>query len=108
MKWDAEQAQRMRDAGVALKIIAKRYGIDPGTVKTRLDPEYAAFRRQSVNAARRARRGYGYVELHIVRSVPDFDPPPVPADLRTVTGILMGDPLPTRSALDRRQAAAGE
>ena len=28
----------------------------------------------------------------------------IPADTRDVTGRLMGDPLPTRSALDRRQA----
>ena len=79
-----------RLSGLPWAQIAERLGTTPNTVRRALDPEYVermrAYERNRDRSDRRPAR-------HAI-----------PADTRTLTARLFGDPLPGRSALDRRAA----
>lgn len=105
-------ATRMREAQVGWSIIARVTGHGVDEIRRRLDPEYVA--------QQRVRDRQKYRELYtagpIVREQPyrinKMDAlralANVPRDTRSLTGRAFGDPLPGRSALDKRkQAQAG-
>lgn len=78
--------------GYSIWDAARLLDIPYATLRRWLDPAFAAREREQYRAgtARRAFRPSGPL-------------PPVPEDTRDLTGRLMGDPLPGRSALDRRR-----
>lgn len=77
-----EQATSMFKAGYAWPEIGKALGVCPETARDWW------------------RKGIGFSERPEIRKLP-----PVPKDTRSITGRLCGDPLPGRSALDRRAGA---
>lgn len=97
---------RQRECGRPWAVIAREIGITPHMLRREVDPEYAgldALRRQ------RQRERYRKVQSGELRRAPDdanaIRLPAVP-DTRDLTARIMGDPLPDRSALAQRQAAA--
>lgn len=114
------QARQMRDSGMSWKKIAKHFGVSEDTARRPLDPEWTARRNATVAANRRLRRarmaeGEACPSfVHYVCSMPEEAKrdgerllAQVPADTRDLTGRICGDPLPTRSALDRKLMEAG-
>lgn len=105
MEWDADKARSMLEAGMQKKDVAAYFGITHTTLKCRLSPAYREERRQQAQY----RRHHRCIHLPRVTEVllrslgggPD-EVPPVPADTRSITGRICGDPLPGRSALDAR------
>lgn len=95
----------MRDAGADWKAISRATEISVDTLRRRLDPDY----REKRSAKEKARRSVFYGLAH---SIDPNRPKPhevlraltsIPRDTRNLTARLCGDPLPGRSALDRRQ-----
>lgn len=86
------------------------------TVRRAIDPDFREFRQRQVNAARDRRTGKEprparYIQSlgnHVVTSMREIAPPEVLAERdrrselpRTIGMLLLGDPLPGRSALER-------
>jgi transposase InsO family protein len=131
--WNLTCAREMHAAGTSYRDIGRHFATDATTVRMRLDPEYAASRRAKANECRRsntakaaaakhetdresrktykevsaAKRDAGITYSHSgakleaewrrqLETMPKHD-------TRSLTGRLMGDPLPTRSALDMRK-----
>lgn len=93
--------------GLTIKQIAKHMGHTFTTIKMRLDPYYAAMRKQRINELRSiARYGRGRSHVTTTRRAASDDVDErlqeIPHDTRTKTARLCGDPLPGRSALDQR------
>lgn len=110
------ECRRMRDAGMNWNAMAKAIGCDPLTVRRALDEGWAVRRRQKVNEARRQRTK----EKPSLRKIIDRDTytisaktradaerlmRQIPHDTRSLTGRMLGDPIPGRSALDMRRGA---
>lgn len=110
-----EEAKRLLADGWVYARIAERFGCNYETIKRALDQEYAALRRQQVNENRRQRRykpekrvtktGRENATAISVKEDAAARLAEIPHDDRTLTGLLCGDPLPGRSALDKRQMA---
>lgn len=109
--WD--KAKQMATAKAKWGHIAQATGLSVEKLRRRLEPGYAERRRQGVNEARAARRGdevrkgppsrnYHFVDNHVAPDDAERALRSVPADTRTPTARMMGDPLPGRSALARR------
>lgn len=105
---DIDLAKRMKAAGATWKRLGEHFGCNPETVKRAVDPEYAARRREQVNACRRGKRGEGTQAVSNIKRTPedrvsteDFHRrlAEIPEDRRDITGRLLGDPLFERSAL---------
>lgn len=120
-KWEDGERARVLEAARALRpmpwqVIAKQFGVSRFFLQSNLDPTFDTNRRRAqINARRRERaREQGLVGSGFVHTV---DPgrataadaaerlKEIPADTRTLTGSLLGDPLPGRSALDRERRA---
>jgi len=107
-----EEARQLHARGWTFRRIGERLGCAFHTVKRVLDPDYAVKRRIAVREARQIRepslpRKTARENATAVSVKEDAAArlAEIPKDTRSLTGILCGDPLPTRSALDRRQRA---
>lgn len=107
-----EMIRSMRLAGRSWLSISAAVGAGVEAIRRAVDPEWAAKRREGQNANRK--------RLRISRDLPspkqqrpDTNRPTldearraiagVPRDTRDLTSRLLGDPLPGRSALDRKE-----
>jgi len=102
-----EQVRALRSVGVNWLQIQKRTGISIDRARRVLDPAWAERRRVSVNSSRRARKGRADpddVENHIPAAEVARLRRLVPPDTRAPSAKLMGDPLPERSALFKRNS----
>lgn len=87
--WSEEEwarLQRLRAQGESWTAIDEALGRKPKSSRSKWENERAKERVRTNNAARAVR--------------------PVPAEHQSITAAFFGDPLPGRSALDRRQAEA--
>lgn len=104
-----DAAKKLRDSGLSYEKIAKRLqaGVSAEWFRRRIEPGHAerarergreitATIRHRLSKAFREPRPITDGELRRIRNAQ-------PDDTRTLTGILMGDPLPGRSALDRKR-----
>lgn len=109
---DWAMAVRMLAAGTKWATISKATGLSVDRIRRRLDPGYAERRNDGIRAARRRREGLiPRASVSTIRHATGvrLDPKEIAAALATVppdtrdhTARLMGDPLPGRSALERR------
>lgn len=89
--------------------LAREIGVTSDSVRRAVDPGYAERRNAQLHARRMAERP---ATAKRINRVPDTSPElrrdaasriaEIPKDTRSVTGRILGDPLPGRSALDRR------
>lgn len=115
------EARALLAKGMSLTQTGKIIGVDRGTIKYWLNAEYRESRIQKqvkhddARAARAKAKGRAINGIGgtVVRSLSRPDPDEtarllalIPADTRSLTGRICGDPLPGRSALCRRQAGA--
>ena len=96
-------------AGATWKYACEAVGLGYETLRSAADPEFAQRRRDGINARRRADYSRRYIppDTHRVERV--LTPKEalaalasIPHDTRSFTARAFGDPLPGRSALDRR------
>lgn len=95
--------------------ISIMFGRSEDWFKRRLVPGYLDMRRKSIAAHqeakalginnRRAYRREGPIVISVRSDIVDRLRSEIPHDTRTLTGRLCGDPLPGRSALDRKAQA---
>lgn len=103
----APRVAELRQAGKTWTEIGKELGVDGTTAHIAVDPEYAAVRRARINHRRREKSEIT-PEMRRAgdRRVSEDDAKvalaSIPADTRDLTARMLGDPLPGRSALDRR------
>ena len=91
--------------------IGKALGISGTTARCIVDPEYRRIRNERTWRIRHGGdiRGIGGTK-HIASHKPHPDDlaarlAEIPPDTRTLTGVICGDPLPGRSALDMRDSS---
>lgn len=104
---DIEKARALKAEGWSYTRIGALFGTTCQTIKVRLEPEYDELRKRRTNEIRRAHRGYSIKEIvlpepRVAEATVAARLAEIPADTRTRGQRLMGDPLPGRSALDRR------
>lgn len=97
-------ARSLRAQGISWNKIGVRLGVPGDVVRWRVDPDYVAAHRSAHGAGERIVHNYSYrlserAALAAVSSVP--------RDTRSTTARAMGDPLPGRSALDKKRAKQG-
>ena len=108
-----EDAKRRYDAGEPVKTIAESLGVERDTVLRQIDEKWARRRREQINAARSSRstvnrkKRTGEIALTNYVAGPSEDEvlaaqKNIPVDTRDFSARLCGDPLPGRSALDKR------
>ena len=103
-----EAAKVMRDNGSSFTGIAKCFGTTFHFVKCSLDPEYLVNRAKGTAIARRKKSGVvrsssnNVVTNKHTRADAEKLIIQIPKDTRTFTQAFCGDPLPGRSALDKR------
>lgn len=107
---NAERKRRalsLHKEGFSIAMIASQIGVTQTTARCWVDPEYHQSRKRQVQERRRRMAGPSS-SRRVVKVVADDGPgpAPVPKDLRDVTGQLLGDPLPGRSAFDKRGTAS--
>jgi len=112
-----EIAKQLHSDGWTIRRICDRMGCCYHTIRRIIDPEYAITRRIWVNEARHKREANEAKYLPPRKTARENATAinikqdaaarlaEVPADTRSLTGRLAGDPLPGRSALDKRQQA---
>lgn len=102
-----ERAKAMRQNGASWEDLGRSFGVDAGTVRRRLDPEWAA-RRLALDTKSRRERGdlktaaayrLGLSDLRSTAEMGMRLKREIPPDTRDLTGRMLGDPLPARSAL---------
>ncbi|MEM8575536.1 MAG: hypothetical protein AAGF48_12975 [Pseudomonadota bacterium] len=89
-----ERAKELRATGKSWRAVAEWLNVGVGSVwlQRRLVPGFAE-RANERNAMSRLERATG-------------EPLPIPLDTRSITARVFGDPLPGRSALDKKRAEA--
>jgi hypothetical protein len=104
-----EEARALRASGAKWVYLAKRYQCDEGTVRRALDAGYRAKRAEQILRAklRRADERAAIAPRPPVASIAVREDAirlmaAIPADTRNLTQRIFGDPLPGRSALDRK------
>lgn len=108
------EARAMRKNGMAWYRIGKVFGVAEDTVRAAIEPGFAEMRREQKNLRRRARKencafltpvGVSRATREATKN--DFLArlAEIPPDTRSLTARIAGDPLPGRSALDRRYSA---
>jgi hypothetical protein len=111
------EALRLHRGGMTLQGIMDRFNCSYESARRAVDPAWARQRQEQVNEARRRRalgkepapgkggRLYARAETTKTGRVSPEDIQArlreVPSDTRSLTAVLLGDPLPGRSALDR-------
>lgn len=105
---DTEKATKLIAEGLSIRAIARLFGVTPVTVRRQIDDGF----RVKLNARQGEyyRRQRASVDNHqAARNPPEEDwksrIAEIPTDTRGLTGRLCGDPLPGRSAWDRKKAA---
>ena len=100
------EIKRLRSLGLTWAQVQRATGINATTAKTLVDSEYAEQRRNRVNQLRGPNRSNHRVDSITAEEFQKIRQRQlaVPKDTRSITGVLLGDPLPGRSALDRRAA----
>ena len=97
------KAKELREAGYLFTEIGERLGFNDTTIIAWLSPERARKREED-----RRRRDYTYVHNVVERKPSEADYmarlAEIPPDTRNLSQRLMGEPVPGRSALDRKQA----
>lgn len=106
----AHQARAMRKGHVGWSQVARRLGVGEYGLRAAIEPDYAARKRESnrknynkraagsgVRAHDRPHAAHTSVHQHAAALAAQ-----IPVDTRSFTGRLLGDPLPSRSALDQR------
>lgn len=97
-------ARTMIRLGVKWGTIAKRVDVAYETLRANVDPEYREKHHAQMLAYQRRR--YGRVRIELASAAAEARGPELPpADTRGLTARVAGDPLPGRSALDRRRGA---
>ena len=106
------QAKELSVLGWSYSRIGERLGCHYGTIRLALDADYAVNRRIGARETRQRRykpekrpAGRENASGASVKEDAAARLAEVPKDTRSLTGVLCGDPLPTRSALDKRQQA---
>jgi hypothetical protein len=106
--FDKTLARQLRKGGATWAMIAKQCGVSTEVVQRAIDPGYAERRSADIRAARQLRRGSLHVEPSSVRMSPadkleaERMLAELPPDTRGLTARICGDPIPGRSALDRK------
>lgn len=104
------KAKRMLAAGASWNAISRATGKNRETIQRRLDPEYAFNRDKGIQEARALRRQTGVSRRRTAASTnadAERALQALPLDTRPLTARLLGDPLPGRSALDKRSVDIG-
>ncbi len=100
------RALELKEQGMSWSRISARLGVSDEGLKRRLVPGFAARRQQMIREAREY-RALGR-SPNKPRHVPEAEAlavlRSVPVDNRSIMSRLMGDPLPGRSALDKKRA----
>lgn len=104
---------RMRERGRTMLEIAEHLGLDRSTISYHLNAElrekrreYVRERKQMLKEAEEGRAAAGYVPKYLLEKIENDWKRlrrEIPRDTRTFTQRFFGDPLPGRSALDRKQ-----
>ena len=98
------QARKLRAAGTSWESIGVRLGFKGQTIRQRLAADFPAARRaRYIDLA-------AFIEMDEERITPEEAAraiATVPLDTRSVQARFLGDPLPGRSALDRKRLGAG-
>lgn len=114
---EREAVIALHNGGFDAKAIARTLSLGLDGVLRIVDPEWAEKRRDAINRNRKSVAGNTPKSINPARAkVESFRPSAeqvdrlrrlIPPDTRDITGVLCGDPLPTRSALDKRMGRAG-
>lgn len=88
----------MHGQGLQAREIAQAIGRHHESVRRVVDPAYVEMRTLQIARAKLGSVGEPKVDLHALWET-------IPADTRSLTGRICGDPLPGRSALHRRAGA---
>lgn len=103
---DAAEVARLRATGMGWERIGKSMGLAADTVRRAVDPGFAERRggriRETMHAGR-IDHGTGGMSAEAKRDAGRLLAQ-IPTDTRGFTARLCGDPIPSRSALARRQA----
>lgn len=106
-----KKAKAMIADGKSWTEIGNEFGFSRDTIRRRLDPVWREERAASIRSARSKRVGCnerGPQLQHRTRTQIRRDAErrleEIPDDTRSLTGRLLGDPIPGRSALDKRHA----
>lgn len=103
-----EKIRKMREAEVPWNVIEEEFSVSYHTARGSIDPAYLEERRIKQNSYRHG-KGTGRIR-RTSRTEAKIDCVEAGrrwkdrADTRNLTGLLMGDPYPGRSALDKKQA----
>jgi hypothetical protein len=100
---DAACARKLRAGGLSWASIGARLGYHEKTIRERLDSDFAAAQRF------RYTDPAAFIEMDEQRITPEEAAraiATVPLDTRSVQARFLGDPLPGRSALDRKRLGA--
>lgn len=115
---DLDLVRSLAASGEGWDDLGRRFGMDADALRARVDPVFAERRRLRQNEWRKRRREQDRNQFGIVLSATKFggddiaalSPSDVrarlaerPPDTRSLTGRLLGDPLPGESALDRER-----
>jgi hypothetical protein len=100
---DVARARELRAAGLSWASIGERLGYHERTIRERLDSDFAAAQRLRYTDAA------AFIWMDEQRITPEEAAraiATVPVDTRGVQARFLGDPLPGRSALDRKRLGA--
>jgi len=104
-----ERGIELRRGGATWRAAAAAVGVSAYRLRVASDPAYAMHRRDGINARRRSEYWQKHyepskhiVDRHVSPDEASAALAAVPADMRSFTARAFGDPLPGRSALDRR------
>lgn len=104
-------ALELRAGGMHWEAVGNAMGLTPNRIRYASDPEWAKMRRERTAERKRVENAVlaGYPPHFADRRIPteeiDAVLATIPRDTRSLQARLMGDPLPGRSALDRRAGA---
>lgn len=96
------RASRLKESGRTWNAIGRELGLPPEAIRWRIDPQYVAAHRESHGAGqRRVIQNYTY---RMTAQEAQAALSSIPSDTRNFTARAFGDPLPGRSAFDKRRA----
>jgi hypothetical protein len=96
-----DKAAAMRARGISWGRIARVVGFGEERVRRILDPGFAVRRAAGIRQARFTRGARGEPHRRLTDAEARQALATIPADTRSISAKIMGDPLPGRSALDK-------
>ena len=104
------KARALRSQGMSWRDIGKAIGVNPTSVHEWCDDEYRDYKRGRRQELKRTDKPEAIRRPYQGKTWKEFRPddrhlPKVPPDTRDLTARMLGDPLPGRSALDKRHGA---